>query len=117
MIDTVASYCSKLDRKLYTQMDSSKIGLIAELFRKFYGHERIIAVISRYLTIYEMNYSIMKLELLVLVYALLKRYKYLLRTTFEIITDHLASTFFLNSFLQLKPVQMDSNNSKLVIPD
>lgn len=87
-----------LKKPFFLQTDASKKGISAILFQMDnLGCERIIAIISRCLTPHEKNYTITELELLAIVYGLIKLQKYLLGSHFKIYTNHLALTFLLRT--------------------
>lgn len=86
------------NRPFCMQIDASKKGIRAILFQTdAEGHERIVGIVSRYLTTHETNYTITELELLAIIYGQIKFQKYLLGNNFKIYTDHLALTFLLKT--------------------
>ena len=86
------------DRPFCLQTDGSKTGISAILFQyDDDGNELVIALISRCLTSYEKNYTAAEIELLAIMYAVVKLRNYLLGQTFLIITDHQSLTFLLKT--------------------
>lgn len=86
------------NKQFCMQTDASKKGISVILFQvDNEGHERIIAIVSRCLTLHEVNYTITELELLAIIYGLTKFQKYLLGNKFKIYTDHSALTFLLKT--------------------
>lgn len=86
------------NRSFILRTDASKSGISAVLCQvDDSGEEIIIALISRCLSSYEANYSATELELLAIVFAVVRLRAYLLGTTFQIYTDHKALTFMLNT--------------------
>lgn len=80
------------------QTDGSKQAISAVLFQfGDDGKQNIIAVVSRCLTSYERNYTATEVELLAIIYAVIKLRRYLLGKTFKIITDHKALIFLLKT--------------------
>ena len=86
------------DLPFILQTDASKSGISAVLYQiNEDGEQIIIALISRCLSGYEIRYTATELELLAVVYAVIKLKDFLLGQTFEIITDHQALTFLLKT--------------------
>lgn len=82
----------------FLRTDASKKGISAMLSQfDDDGHERIVALVSRCLTNHELNYTITELELLAIVYGVVKLQKFLIGKAFKIITDHIALTFLLKT--------------------
>lgn len=93
---TLAHY--RIDKQFILRTDASKKGIAAMLVQKDASdNECIISIVSRCVKNYEKNYTITELELLAIVYGVVKFAKYLLGSTFKIITDHQALTFFLKT--------------------
>ena len=87
-----------VDRPFYLQTDASKQGISGVLYQyDDENNQRIVAVVSRCLTNYESNYSTSELELLAIVYSVLKLKYYLLGKKFKIKTDHQALIFLLKT--------------------
>ena len=86
------------DRRFWLQTDGSKIGISGVLFQiDGEGNELIIAVVSRVLTAYGKNYTITEIDLMAIIYLLVKLRTYLLGQTFHIVTDHQALTFLMKA--------------------
>lgn len=80
------------------QTDASDMGISGVLYQvDSEGESRIVALTSRVLTKCEVRYTVTEKELLAIVYSLLKFRRYLLGTSFEIVTDHQALTFLLKT--------------------
>lgn len=85
----------------YVQTDASIAGISAILYQKTPDEDNmIISVTSRLLTKYETNYTTTELELLAIIFALVKFHTYLYGNEFTIITDHQALTFLLKTPFQ-----------------
>lgn len=88
----------RMDKPFWLQTDASRQGVSAVLFQKDDdGKEMIIALVSRCLTSYEQNYSSTEIELLAIIFAVMKLRHFLLGRTFNIITDHQALVFLLKT--------------------
>ena len=80
------------------QTDASDIGISAILYQiDSENNPRIVSLVSRVLTKYEINYTVTEKELLAIIYAVLKFRYYLIGSVFDIITDHKSLTFLLTS--------------------
>ena len=85
-------YIPNIPFKLQTDASSKGIsGVLFQVDEK--GNQYVITLVSRCLSIAESHYSTTELELLSIVYSVLKCRTYLLGSKFEIITDHQALTF------------------------
>lgn len=84
--------------KFRLQPDASDAGICGVLCQVREENDlRIVAITSRVLTKCELRYTVTEKELLAIVYPLLKYRRYLLGIRFEIVTDHRALTFMLNT--------------------
>lgn len=76
------------------QTDALDVGISGILYQIDQNNEhRIIALVSRCLTVAEFNYTVTEKELLAIVYSIIKLRISLIGVKFEIITDHKGLTF------------------------
>lgn len=84
--------------KFRLQTDASDAGICGVLYQEKSEEDlRVVAITSRVLTKCELKYTVTEKELLAIVYSLLKFRRYLLGMKFDIVTDHKALTFMLNT--------------------
>ena len=89
------------DGKFKLQTDASKKGISGILYQiDSEGNHYVINLVSRCLNEAEKHYTTTELELLAIVYSIIKRQTYLMGVKFEIITDHQALTFLNKASLQ-----------------
>lgn len=85
-------------RKFRLQTDASDVGISGILQQvDEEGEVKIVSLTSRVLTKQEIRYTVTEKELLAIIFSLLKFRKYLIGVKFEILTDHKALTFMLNT--------------------
>lgn len=97
-MDTVVLKYYIPEKKFKIQTDASKAGISAVLYQHDdEGNPRIISLISRTLSKHEVAYGATELELLAIIYAVMKLRTYLLGRKFDIITDHQALTFLMHT--------------------
>lgn len=83
-----------LDRPFYVQTDGSNTGICGVLYQiDNDGNHRVITIVSRCLIQAEKNYTTTEIELLAIVYAVVKFRVYLMGRRFNIVTDHQALVF------------------------
>lgn len=83
-----------LNRSFYVQTDGSDAGICGVLYQiDDNGNHRVINIVSRCLIQAEKNYTTTEVELLAIVYSVVKFRVYLVGRKFEIVTDHQALTF------------------------
>ena len=89
------------DGKFKLQTDASKKGITGILYQTDNeGNHYVINLVSRCLNEAEKHYTTTELELLAIVYSIIKCQTYLMGVKFEIITDHRALTFLNKASLQ-----------------
>lgn len=94
-VKTICLYHYKYDRPFILQTGASNSGISGVLYQyDDQKNQRIVSIVSRCLTKYEINYTTTEKEMLAIVYAVTKLRTYLLGRHFHIITDHKALTFF-----------------------
>ena len=80
------------------QTDASELGISGILYQMDdAGDARMVSVVSRVLSKFERQYTVTEKELLAIIYSLLKFRRFLLGSKFDIVTDHKALTFLLNT--------------------
>ena len=86
------------DRPFHLQTDASKQGISAVLYQfDNQNNQCIIALVSRCLTSYESNYSTCEIELLAIIFAVIKLRYYLIGQRFILKTDHKSLIFLLKT--------------------
>lgn len=86
------------NQPFYVQTDASDCGISAILYQFDEDqNQRIISLVSRCLGPAEKNYTVTELELLAVIYAVAKFRTHLWGTQFNIITDHKALSFLMQS--------------------
>lgn len=85
-------------KPFYIQTDASNLGISGILYQYDEDNDqRIVSIVSRGLSKCESNYTTTKIELLALVYAIIKFRTYIYGTNFFVYTDHKALTFLMSS--------------------
>ena len=85
-------------RDIILVTDASRIGVAAAIFQgSSLDEAQLIAVANRRLLRYEQNYTVLKLELLAIVFALRHFRRFLYGNFFHLFTDHRALRFMLDT--------------------